>query len=226
MKIPNPAPRAARILFGIVVLSLITDRCPAQQAGDANASRKAKGAVTSGFLGVQVATLTPELRAFFGASKEMGILVSKVEKESPAQKGGLKVGDVIEKADGQAVVSVWMLERLVREKRTGEALVVEVVRAKKARVIKVAMEERARPQVDLANLFHWQWPQGGQIKVDLIDPQAFIQASERFREMFTEPMILTRMQEMQRLIKREKTLELRIKKLEKRILQLETQLRD
>ena len=212
----------------LVALSLMTDRALAQQEpSDTEKKNEARPSlVKGGYLGVHVIMLTPELREFFGAAQGAGILVSKVDKGSPAFKGGIEVGDVIEKADGKDVVSVWVLERIVNEKKSREILLVQVLRSKKTRILKVTMEERQRPQFDVGQIFQWHGPGRGQMQVEIMDPRIFINASERFREHFKEPMILARMEEMQRLIEREKKLELRIKKLENRILQLEAQLRE
>src|SRR3954449_6982705 len=44
------------------------------------------------FIGVSVVDLTPELREFFGASKDSGVLVSSVADKGPAAKAGVRVG--------------------------------------------------------------------------------------------------------------------------------------
>lgn len=46
-------------------------------------------------LGVLIVPLTPELREHFGATKDRGVLVARVEPQSPAEAAGLRVGDVI-----------------------------------------------------------------------------------------------------------------------------------
>ena len=58
-----------------------------------------------GFLGVRLIDITPELRAYFGAPRDAGVLVASVEPESPAAKSGLSVGDVIVKMDGERTES-------------------------------------------------------------------------------------------------------------------------
>jgi len=50
-----------------------------------------------GRLGVTVIPLTPELRAYFGAPKDAGLLVAQVDNGSLAETAGIKVGDVITK---------------------------------------------------------------------------------------------------------------------------------
>jgi len=48
------------------------------------------------YIGVSLQELNPELAEYFGADEGTGLLVTKVTKDSPAAKAGLKVGDVIE----------------------------------------------------------------------------------------------------------------------------------
>ncbi len=215
--------RAVYSICSFAVSSIIAAHGAAQQS--AQSASPAAPAASAGYLGVQVTMLTPELREFFGAAKDAGILVSKVEPDSPAFRDGLEVGDVIEEADGEKVVSVWLLERVVNQKKARDVLIVRVLRSRKPKVIKVTMEERRRSRIDLGQVFYFQW-HGGRMELDRIDPQTFATAAERFREYFNEPMIFTRMQEMQRLLERERMLKLRIKRLEDRILHLEVQLKD
>ena len=54
-----------------------------------------KGSVTRGYLGVVIQQLTPELAKSFNLDINKGILISEVAKDSPADKAGLKSGDVI-----------------------------------------------------------------------------------------------------------------------------------
>lgn len=56
-----------------------------------------------GRLGVQVMTLTPELRQHFGAASDRGVLVSHVEPLSPAALAGIRPGDVLTQVRGRTV---------------------------------------------------------------------------------------------------------------------------
>jgi S1-C subfamily serine protease len=49
--------------------------------------------------------MTPELRSFFGAASNVGILVSSVQEGTPAEAAGVRVGDVIVALDGSPVDS-------------------------------------------------------------------------------------------------------------------------
>ena len=54
-----------------------------------------------GYIGVRPVEMTPDLRIHFGAPKEAGVFVGKVEKDSPAAKAGLQVADIVTTADGE-----------------------------------------------------------------------------------------------------------------------------
>lgn len=54
-------------------------------------------------LGVMVTGLTPELRTHFGATTDRGLLIARVELDSPAARAGLRVGDVIVEVGGTMV---------------------------------------------------------------------------------------------------------------------------
>jgi membrane-associated protease RseP (regulator of RpoE activity) len=46
-------------------------------------------------LGLMVMGLTPELRSYFGAPRDAGLLVARVEPNSPAARAGIRVGDLL-----------------------------------------------------------------------------------------------------------------------------------
>lgn len=93
------------------------------------------------FIGVRIQELNPELSEFFGIDKGTGILVSSVEKDGPADKAGLKVGDVIITADGDRMERSQDLVDLIQVKEKGDKITIEFLRNKKKRTIEVEVEE-------------------------------------------------------------------------------------
>ena len=87
---------------------------------------KEKGKVTSGWLGVSIQAMTPELAQSFGLEAEKGALVNEVMKDSPADKAGIKSGDIILEFDGKAVHEMNELPRLVAETPVGKKVVGEI----------------------------------------------------------------------------------------------------
>ena len=64
---------------------------------------KDSGAVTRGWIGVQIQNVTPDLADNLGLKGELGALVAEAQKDSPAAAAGVKSGDVITAVDGDAV---------------------------------------------------------------------------------------------------------------------------
>jgi serine protease Do len=90
-----------------------------------------------GRLGVQVNELTPELAEYFGA-KDGGVLVARVTKDSPADKAGVKAGDVITSINEDRVRDT---DDLVDELRDKEGEVtLGIVRDKKEERVKATIE--------------------------------------------------------------------------------------
>lgn len=94
-----------------------------------------------GYLGVELDGLTLELRAHFGAPEDSGVLVSRVERESPAWEAGLEVGDVIVSVEGRRMESPWDVTDEVVD-RPDETVRVEVVREGERRVLDVRLGSR------------------------------------------------------------------------------------
>ena len=88
------------------------------------------GRVTRGYVGVYIQELTQELANSFGLKTPEGALVTKIEKDSPAEKAGLKVGDVILAMNGTKVTSSVSLPMLVSTMRPGSTATLTVFRDK------------------------------------------------------------------------------------------------
>ncbi|HEY3125059.1 MAG TPA: PDZ domain-containing protein [Thermoanaerobaculia bacterium] len=108
--------------------------------------------VRQGYLGIHLLEMTPELRAHFGAPKDAGVLVAGVESESPAAKAGIRVGDIVTRADGERVESGRDLAHVVRGMKSGETLKVEVSRDRAVKQLSVKIEERRSAEIDLGDL--------------------------------------------------------------------------
>jgi C-terminal processing protease CtpA/Prc len=109
--------------------------------------------VRRGYLGVGLTDLTSELRAHFGASGDAGVMVSSVEPGSPAEKAGIRVGDIITSIDRDEVKSSWDVRSKVRGYEDGQQVSVEVVRNGRPQSLSVSMIQRERPELDIAQFF-------------------------------------------------------------------------
>ncbi len=99
------------------------------------------------YIGVTLQELTRDLAAFFGVKDGRGLLVTEFAPDSPAQKAGLKAGDVILKADGRTMDTVARLSDLIRDKKAGDKVKLEILRDRKPMSIEIPVaEEDKRPE--------------------------------------------------------------------------------
>nr|WP_237754341.1 DegQ family serine endoprotease [Geobacter sp. OR-1] len=103
---------------------------------------KDKGKVTRGWLGVQTQVVTPEIAKAFGMEGEKGALVADVIKDTPAEKAGLKNGDIITEIDGKPVREANELSRIVAATPPGKAVKLKLFREGKEKVVEVSLERR------------------------------------------------------------------------------------
>ncbi len=93
-----------------------------------------------GRLGMEVQSMTDALREFFDAPADRGVLVVRVVAERPASQAGIRVGDVLTSAGGEAISEPLDLIAAVARVPAGEKLSLEVVRKGKTETIAVAPE--------------------------------------------------------------------------------------
>jgi serine protease Do len=87
-----------------------------------------RGKVERGWLGVAIQPLTQELAKSFKRGDTTGALVSEVKEGSPAEKAGMKTGDVIVELDGKKVTKATDLPGLVAEMPVGKNVPIVVMR--------------------------------------------------------------------------------------------------
>ena len=101
---------------------------------------KEKGKVTRGWLGVMIQRITPELQESFKLENARGALVSDIIPNSPADRGGMKRGDVITRFDGVEIASMETLPKQVASIKPGISVKVEVIREGKSRMLDIKIE--------------------------------------------------------------------------------------
>jgi serine protease Do len=89
---------------------------------------KDQGRVVRGWLGVGIQGVTSELAKSFGLEKAEGALVSQVFEGTPAEKAGLKQGDVILEFDGKKIEEFGDLPRTVASTPVGKTVTIKVFR--------------------------------------------------------------------------------------------------
>jgi len=99
------------------------------------------GKVTRGWLGVYIQPVTPALQKQFGLKSAAGALVADVNAGGPAEKAGLKRGDVIVRYQGEAVEDTNQLRNLVADTEIGTNAEVTVIRTGQEKKIRVKIGE-------------------------------------------------------------------------------------
>jgi membrane-associated protease RseP (regulator of RpoE activity) len=98
--------------------------------------------MTRNYLGVRVLSMTEDLRAYFKAPRGRGILVSRVEEDTPAAKAGLKAGDVIIGLDGKGISDRSDIAEALSDRQPGDKIAVKIVRDGTERTLDVEISER------------------------------------------------------------------------------------
>jgi serine protease Do len=102
-------------------------------------------ATRSAMLGVEAETLGSQLAVYFGVKE--GVLVRSVLDNTPAQKAGIKAGDVITKVDGMAVTAPSELSSAVRTANSKKTYAIELVRDRKPATVTVTVEDRSERSI-------------------------------------------------------------------------------
>ncbi len=120
----------------------------------------AKGAVTRGYLGVNLQTLTPELAKALKVQDRKGALVSDVMAGSPAEQAGMQRRDVIVAFNNQKVESARDLAALVATTPIGKSVTVTVLRDGSLQTLPVTvgtMQSAEAQEVPAAHAAPGQW---------------------------------------------------------------------
>jgi serine protease Do len=103
---------------------------------------KAKGKVTRGWLGVSVQDISDDMAKSMKLKEKSGALISDVFKGDPAEKAGLKAGDVVTDINGKQIKDMHDLLLLIAGFRSGETIKVKIIRDGQEKVISITIAER------------------------------------------------------------------------------------
>ena len=168
---------------------------PAETVKVVVAQLKDHGAVTRGWIGVQIQPVTAEIADSLGLKNARGALVAEPQSDSPAQKAGIKAGDVIVSVNGETVSDARNLARRISAMAPGTSVKLGIIRGGKEDTLTLTLgelpkerqarantEERAAPGVDVPKLGLSLAParNGGEgVVVTQVDPSGT--ASDQFQ---------------------------------------------
>ncbi|HEY6364635.1 MAG TPA: DegQ family serine endoprotease [Candidatus Binatia bacterium] len=121
-----------------IPINLVKDLLPELKNG---------GKITRGWLGVSIQGITPDLAASLGLEQVKGALVSNVVHNGPADRAGIKAGDVIVGYEGKAINNANDLPSLVAGTPVGKTVSLQVLRGEKETPIAVAVEKMREEEV-------------------------------------------------------------------------------
>ncbi|MCD6487130.1 MAG: DegQ family serine endoprotease [Syntrophobacterales bacterium] len=115
---------------------------PIDMAKDVLPNLRTKGKVVRGWLGVSVQGITEDIAKNLKLKTAEGALVSDVFKGDPAEKAGIKAGDVIVEIDGKIVKNTHELIKIIAGVAVGEKVKIKVLRDGKKKTFTVKVTER------------------------------------------------------------------------------------
>ena len=99
------------------------------------------GKVIRPWLGIYSLCVTPQVRQRFNLSVESGCYIVEVVSGSPAEKGGIKEGDVLVKVNDQDIKTTLDLKQVLKTKKVGEEITLRIVREDRYKRVRVKLTE-------------------------------------------------------------------------------------
>ncbi|MFH1156434.1 MAG: Do family serine endopeptidase [Pseudomonadota bacterium] len=115
---------------------------PSSMASGIISQLKDSGEVTRGWMGVAIQDITPELADYYHLSEKDAVLVAKVYADDPADKAGIKAGDIITHIEGNKVKSSRELSSAIAGYSVGKKVEVTFVREGKTKTTTVTLAKR------------------------------------------------------------------------------------
>ena len=106
----------------------------------------ANGTVTRGFIGIEPQEITAELAESFKLPKDQGVLIAGVVRNGPADKAGIKPGDVLIEVEGAPVRDAAGMLNLIAQLTPGSSGRLKLVRQGQSLEVAVTVGKRPRPQ--------------------------------------------------------------------------------
>jgi serine protease Do len=111
---------------------------------------KSKGKVTRGWLGVSIQDISEDIAKSMNYKNKNGVLVTDVFKDDPADKAGIKVGDIITEINGKAIKDTHDLLLTTASLHVGDKATIKALRDGKEISLQIVVAERKdKPEIAL-----------------------------------------------------------------------------
>lgn len=107
----------------------------------------AQGNVTRGWIGIEAQDITPELAESFRLSKPQGALIAGVLRNSPADRAGLRAGDILLTIEGKPVIDSGSMLNLIAALKPNQKATVQIARAEQTISISILIGKRPIPAI-------------------------------------------------------------------------------
>ena len=104
------------------------------------------GSVTRGWIGVEVQDITPELAESFKLPNTKGVLIAGVVRSGPADKAGVKPGDILLEVDGKPVPDSSAMLNVVAAAEPNKVAVLKLLRNGNEVTMKLTVGKRPKPR--------------------------------------------------------------------------------
>ena len=105
----------------------------------------ASGSVTRGYIGVEPQDVTPELAEAFKLPRKEGTIIAGVMRGGPADKAGVKVGDILVAVEGKPVTNTANMLSTIAQIKPGDVATFRFVREGKEFDLPVTVGKRPKP---------------------------------------------------------------------------------
>src|SRR5690606_20105988 len=106
-----------------------------------------EGSVTRGWIGIEAQDITPELAESFRLKYAHGSLIAGVLRGSPAERAGLRPGDILLEIDGREVTDSSSMLNLITGLKPQKKVVLKIAREEKEVGVPIVIGKRPQPQV-------------------------------------------------------------------------------
>ena len=93
--------------------------------------------------GLEIQTVDARVARYFGLDKVEGIIISDVKRGSPADRAGLKVGDIIFEVNGEKIADDAAMISIIDDAKVGDTLTMKVLRERRTIELKLRLEKRS-----------------------------------------------------------------------------------